>query len=120
MCNVTHVKEMYNFPHLSRPALRPTQPPIQRVPGSFPGKKRPGPTVDNPLPSSADVKQTVQLYLPLLPLCVFVTYSRASFLPLPLPLPLRLPYATHVLFRTSIVCKGHKFPCIATSNVTRR
>jgi len=37
------------FPHRSRPALKPTQTPIQRVPGLFPGVKRPGRGVDHPL-----------------------------------------------------------------------
>ena len=52
-----------DFPHLSRPALRPTQPPIQWVKGSFPGVKRPGRGVDHPPPSSAEVKIKVEIYL---------------------------------------------------------
>jgi len=31
--------------------------------GSFPGVKRPGRAVDHPLPSSAEVKERVELYL---------------------------------------------------------
>jgi len=51
-----------DFPHPSRPALGPTHPPIKgcRV---FPGVKRPGPVVDYPSPSSAEVKARVELYL---------------------------------------------------------
>ena len=37
-----------DFPHPSRPALGPTQPPIQWVRGSFPGVKRPGRGLDHP------------------------------------------------------------------------
>jgi len=37
-----------DFPYPSRPALGPTQPPIQWVPGSFPGVKRPGRGLDHP------------------------------------------------------------------------
>ena len=40
-----------NFPHLSTPALGPTQPPVQRVPG----KVRPGRAADHSPPSSAAV-----------------------------------------------------------------
>ena len=37
-----------DFPHHSRPALGPTQPPIQWVPGLSRGVKRPGRGVDHP------------------------------------------------------------------------
>ena len=45
-----------DFPHLSRPAVGPTQSPILWVPGSFPGVKRPGRGVDNRNPSKAEDK----------------------------------------------------------------
>jgi hypothetical protein len=40
-------------PHLSRPALGPTQPPVQWVPGVSRGKVRPGRAADHSPPSSA-------------------------------------------------------------------
>jgi hypothetical protein len=40
-----------------------TQPPIQWVPGAFPGVKRPGREVDHSPSSSAEVKEWVELYL---------------------------------------------------------
>jgi hypothetical protein len=52
-----------DFQHLSRPALGPTQPPVQWVPGHSWGVKRPGRGVDHPPPSSARVKERVKLYL---------------------------------------------------------
>jgi len=48
--------------HLSRPALGPTQPPIQCYRVSFPAVKRPGSGVDHPPPSSAEVKESVEFY----------------------------------------------------------
>ena len=52
-----------DFPHHFRPALGPTQPPIQWVPGFFPGVKRPARGVDHPSSCSAEVKERVELYL---------------------------------------------------------
>ena len=52
-----------DFPHPSRPALKPTQPPVQWVPGLSQGVKRPGRSADHPPPSSAEVKERVELYL---------------------------------------------------------
>ena len=45
-----------DFPHLSRPAMRPTQPPVQWVPGLYPGGKvLPGRDADPSPPSNAEV-----------------------------------------------------------------
>jgi hypothetical protein len=52
-----------DFQHLSRPALEPTQPPVQWVPGHSRGVKRPGRGVDHPPPSSDEIKERVDLYL---------------------------------------------------------
>ena len=46
-----------DLPHLSRPALWPTQPPVQWVHGLFRGKERPGGYVDPSTPSSSVVKK---------------------------------------------------------------
>ena len=51
-----------DFPHPSRPALGSHPTFYTMGTGSFPGVKRPGPGVD-PTPSSADVKERVELYL---------------------------------------------------------
>ena len=47
----------------SRPALRPTQPPLQWVPALFSGVKRPGCGVDHPSLSSAVTVNVLELYL---------------------------------------------------------
>jgi hypothetical protein len=52
-----------DFQHLSRPARRTTQPPVKWVPHLFRGKMRPGRDADTSLPSSFEVKNTVELYL---------------------------------------------------------
>jgi len=53
-----------HFYTLSRPVLGPTQPPMQWIPGSLSsGVKRPRHEADHPPPSSAEVKESVELYL---------------------------------------------------------
>ena len=47
----------------SRPTLGPTQPPIQWIPGLFPWGKSAGAWRWPPNPTSAEVKETVELYL---------------------------------------------------------
>ena len=73
-----------DFPHPSRPALGPTQPPIQLVPSLFPDVKRPERGVDHPPPTSAKVKERVELY--------FHSRSRPSCPVLGWPLSLPLLY----------------------------
>jgi hypothetical protein len=46
-----------DFPHLSRPALGPTQPPVQWILGLSSGKERPGCDADPSPPPSAVVKK---------------------------------------------------------------
>ena len=93
-----------DFPHLSRPALGPTQPPIQWVSGLSPGVKRPGRGVDHPPQSSAEVKERVGLYLyfPFGPSWPVLGWT------LPLPLPLlswRGSNKNNQLPATTNVCK---------------
>ena len=52
-----------DFRHPSRPAVGPTQPPVQWVPGLSRGVKRPGRGINHPRPSNAEVKERVQVYL---------------------------------------------------------
>jgi hypothetical protein len=55
---------MFLFTTASRTALGPTQPPIQWVPGAFSLEvKRPGREADHSRPSSAEVKEWVDVYL---------------------------------------------------------
>jgi len=69
-----------NIPHPSRSALRPTQPPIQLVPGLSPGVKAAWTWRWPPTPYCAGVKERVKLYLyPPPPLWVFVVCYSVNF-----------------------------------------
>jgi len=77
-----------DFSHLSRPALGPTQPSVQRVLGlsrGGGGKERPGCDADPSPPSGAVVKERVELYL----------YS---------------PYGLYGLYRASVPVQGCTLP----------
>ena len=52
-----------DFPYPSRPALGPTHPPVQWVPGLYPGVKRQGRGADHPPPSNCRGQERVGLYL---------------------------------------------------------
>jgi hypothetical protein len=52
-----------DFPHPSRPALGPTQPPIKSVLGHLPGVKATGTWRWPPTQSSAELKERVELHL---------------------------------------------------------
>jgi hypothetical protein len=55
---------IFLFETVSRPALVPSQPPLQWVPGALSlGVKRPGRETDHLPPSSAEVKECGELYL---------------------------------------------------------
>jgi hypothetical protein len=55
-------KGFFPLASVSRPALRPTQRPIQLVLGSFPGcKARPGRDADRSLPSSVEWKNEYEI-----------------------------------------------------------
>jgi hypothetical protein len=74
-----------DFLHLSRPALGPTQPPIQRVPGLSRGKEWPGRDADPSPPSSAAGHEIIELYL-------------------------YFPYEPYGLYRSSVPVQGCNLP----------
>jgi hypothetical protein len=56
--------KVFLFSTSSRSSLGSTQSPIQWVPGALsPGVKRPGREADRPLPTSAEVKKKMDLYI---------------------------------------------------------
>ena len=67
-----------DFPHPSGPALGPTHPPIQWVPGLSSGVKQPGRGVDHPPPSRTELKERVEVYI-CSPFWAFMACARVTF-----------------------------------------
>ena len=67
-----------DFPHPSRPALRPTHSPYGGYRVSFPRIKWPGRGVDHPPAMSAKVKERVEVYL-FCPFWAFIAGYRVNF-----------------------------------------
>jgi hypothetical protein len=84
---------------LSKPALEPTQPPIQWVPGDFSlGVRRPGRAVDHSPPNSAEVKKCGSVH----PLPHTPSWRSANLLSPGTILPLR--ESSHLTGSSAILC----------------
>jgi hypothetical protein len=75
-----------DFPHPSETVLGITQPSEQWVADLFPGVKRPVRGVDHPPTTSAQIKRKCRA-IPLLPLWLFMAYSREKFTFFTFPVP---------------------------------
>jgi hypothetical protein len=90
---------IFLFTTASSRALGPTQPPIQRVPGALSqGVKRLVREADHSPPSSAEVKECVELYLhsPNTPSWRGAQLQHRDNVPLPLRLPLLMQHSFHL------------------------
>jgi hypothetical protein len=82
---------IFLFDTVSRPTLGPTQPPIQLIPVVLSLRvKRPERKADHSPPSSAEVKECVELYLYSTNTSLWrgAKFRAGIIIPLPLPLPL--------------------------------
>jgi hypothetical protein len=88
-CESCQGLEISQFTTTSRLALGPTQPPIQWVPGALSlGLKWPVHKADHSSPSSAEVKECVELYLHSPKYAIIAWCSvKSTGMTLPLPLP---------------------------------
>jgi hypothetical protein len=95
-----------DFPHPSRPALGPTQPPIQLLTSLFPGDKAAGALCCPPTPYCPEVKGRVELYLyyPSGPSWPVIRCS----LPLPFTQDL-MAHPTHVVYCINVFRECWKF-----------
>jgi hypothetical protein len=87
-----------DYPHLSRPALGPTQPPVQWIPGLSRGKERPGLVADPSPPLVPWLWKSRAI--PLLPLCAVRLVQSLSACAV--ELYLYSPYGRYGLCRASV------------------